>query len=70
VPSGKIHCVALELSIFLPLGKMRKRCFSMPSLHSGGSGTYSSMLAECLLRSGADGNKPVVLMLIGIGASG
>src|SRR3954451_10760667 len=70
VPTGKPHLSDLLLSIFLPFGTTMKRCFSIPSLQSGGSGTYSCMLAGCFVRSGAAGKMPSSLMLLGILPSG
>ncbi len=66
VPAGNSHFIRSVLSTFLPVGSSRNRCFSIPSLHSGGSGTYSIRRSECFDRSGAMGNRPVSLMDIGI----
>src|SRR5579863_15582 len=35
VPTGKIHSSAVELSIFMPGGRLIHRCFDAPSDHSG-----------------------------------
>ena len=58
VPIGNAHFFRSVLSIFVPAGSSMNRCFSIPSLHSGGSGTYSIMRAGCFDRSGAAGTGP------------
>ena len=51
-------------------GQEERTFLLRPSLRNDEIGHVSRMLAECLVRSGAEGKRPVALMLIGIGPSG
>src|SRR6185436_6613458 len=65
VPSGNSQASRLVLSILPSLGRTMYRAFSIPSLHSAGSGEYSIMRAGRLDMSAPAGKKPVSLIVFG-----